>query len=174
MTDRISRGLRPHELLGKNADAAAKDKDKDKDQKGLSADANSAVNDVLELAHRQVKEAESVRFKKSDAKAHLSRFDAVAKKDGVLFVAGEQFALKKSLDQNFTLLEPNEKTIAHVARGLASGEATIISAAQGSGASLATRAYLEAIGEPYELVRNTRSTALDALVGSMRPDENKK
>src|SRR5262245_50575012 len=127
MTDRIGRGLRPHEVLAQKPD----DKGDKKDAQPLSPEAETAVTDVLEMAHRQAKETQSVRFKKTEARAHLARYDAVAKKDGKLFVGGESFALKAAQDQSFTLLEPNEKTIAHIARGLASGEATLISAAIG-------------------------------------------
>lgn len=177
MTERVGRGLRPHEVFGTKAEPAEKDTGKElpKDApKDLSPDADSAVTDVLEMAHRQAKEAQSIRFKKNEARAHLSRFDAVAKRDGKLYIGGEITVLKATQDAALTLLPPNEAVITHITRGLASKEATLISAATGSGAMYTAKWLLESLGTKHEVLTVTRSTALDALVGSMRPDEKNK
>jgi MoxR-like ATPase len=175
MTDKVGRGLRPHEVFGKKAGAPLdKDAPAPKEHQDLSPDADSAVTDVLEMTHRQVKEAQSIRFKKNEARAHLSRFDAVAKRDGHLYIGGEATVLKASHDAALTLLEPNANVITHITRGLASKEATLISAATGSGAMYTAKWLLEATAAKHEVLTVTRSTALDSLVGSMRPNENNK
>ncbi|MCK6547283.1 AAA family ATPase [Myxococcota bacterium] len=194
MADQVGRGgFRPHELLGRaqapgrddGAEPVAQEIGKAKgdakdakdaaprkvERRPVSEDAAAVVTDVLELTHRQAREAESIQYKKTNARTALARFEAVAKQDGKLSVGGDSFKLSAKQDAQLVLLEPNAKTITHVASGLASKQATLISAATGSGATSTVRWFLEVSGKKHELVRATRTTSLDALVGGMRPDE---
>ena len=189
MADHIGSGFKPHQLRRRGlGDPPAKRRagDADPGPAGPAPEAPGAapgpgaertdkvVRDVLELTHRPAAEGESVRFKKTDARAAFARQSAVALAEGRLSIGGQSFPVSKAAAKALTLAAPNQAAIAAVFGGLESSAPTLISAAPGSGAAFTTRWLLSALGRPHEVVRLSASTSLDVLVGALRPDEDKK
>jgi MoxR-like ATPase len=132
------------------------------------------VQDVLEAATEQRGSGDTESVSARAFTKALASQDAVRLADGALHVGATTYKVDKAKTKNFSMVPSTAAIVAGVHAGLVSGQATLVSAPAGAGASAATRFVTAAVGGPVEVVRLSRVTTLDQLAGAMRPDETTK
>ncbi len=167
MTGRVG-GMKPWQVQHQKPDA--KPDHAPTDAKDEAAGGASMVDEVLLRSHRAVDEAKKARFKKTDFRNELATAGAVELIDDKLSVGGKTYALSHEQQKAMSLLGPNARLAAGLAAGIEARSATLVSAAEGSGASHTVRWLLDVIDEPHAISRISRITSIDQLVGSLRPD----
>ncbi|HEY4221205.1 MAG TPA: AAA family ATPase, partial [Myxococcota bacterium] len=143
-------------------------------------EAQRLAYDVLDVAHQQVGDVAVDKVSPRGLERSLAAATAVSLTGTTLRLgtsSGDSaaFPLSADLASAMTLLPSNEPVLQALWAGERSSRVTLITAKAGAGAGHAASWLLRAIKpDRHAVVKLTRTTAPDQLVGALRPDEKQK
>lgn len=128
------------------------------------------VGDVFLATHQIEEDQDQAKFVAKDARGDRARADHV--EAGTRLTVGEaSYKLTAEARRTMTALEPNRQVMAAMDAAIEARRPVLLSAAPGSGAAYTAEWFLRATDRAHEIVRLSKSTPLEALVGALRPEE---